>query len=46
MHNTEINKRAREVEEELQKMKEEWVKIYILLTKLIDETTIDSEYDE
>ena len=46
MHDTEVNKRTREVEKELQEMKEQWVKIYELLTKLIDDTTIDSEYDE
>ena len=46
MHDTEVNKRAREVEKNLQEMKEQWVKMYELLTKLIDDTTIDSEYDE
>ena len=46
MHDTEVNKRAREVEKELQQMKEQWVKMYKLLTKLIDDTTIDSEYNE
>lgn len=46
MHDTEVNKRAREVEEELQEMKKQWVKMYELLTKLIDDTTIDSEYDK
>lgn len=46
MHDTEVNKRTREVEKELQEMKIQWVKMYELLTKLIDDTTIDSEYDE
>ena len=43
MHDTEVNKRAREVEKELQEMKEQWVKMYELLNKLIDDTTIESE---
>lgn len=43
MHDTEVNKRAREVEKELQEMKKQWVKMYELLNKLIDETTIESE---
>lgn len=46
MHDTEVNKRAKEIEKELQQMKEQWVKMYELLTKLIDNTTIDIEYDE
>lgn len=46
MHDTEVNKRAREVEKELQEMKKQWERMYKLLTKLIDNTTIDSEYNE
>lgn len=46
MHDKEVNKRAREVEKELQEMKEQWVKMEELLTTLILQTTIDSEYDE
>lgn len=46
MHDTEVNKRAMEVEKELQEMKKQWVKMYELLTKLIDDTTIDNKYDE
>ena len=46
MHDTEVNKRAREVEKELQEKKEQWIKMYDLLSKLIDDTTIESEYDE
>lgn len=46
MHDTEVNKRAREVEKELQEMKQQWVRMYELLTNLIDDTTIDSEHNE
>lgn len=46
MHDTEVNKRAREMEKELQEMKEQWIKMYDILSKLIDDTTIDSEYHE
>lgn len=46
MHDTEVNKRAREVEMELQKMKEQWINMDKILTKLINETNIDIEYDE
>lgn len=43
MHDTEVNKRAREIEKELQIMKEQWVKMYDLLTKLIDDTETEKE---
>ena len=46
MHDTEVNKRAREVEKELQEMKEQWIRMNDILSKLIDDTTIESEYDE
>lgn len=46
MHDTEVNKRAREVEMELQKMKEQWINMDKILTKLINETNIEIEYDE
>lgn len=46
MHDTEVNKRAREIEMELQKMKEQWINMDKILTKLINETNIEIEYDE
>lgn len=46
MHDTEVNKRAREVEMELQKMKEQWINMDKILTKLINETKIEIENDE
>lgn len=46
MHDAEVIKRAREVQKELQEMKEQWKRMYKILTKLIDDTTIDSKYNE
>lgn len=43
MHDTEVNKRAKEVEKELQEMKQQWVNMFDLISKLIDETETEKE---
>ncbi len=45
MNNTEVNKRAREVEKELCEMRKQWVNMYDLITRLIEDTTTEYEED-
>lgn len=45
MNDTEVNRRAREVEQELCNMRKQWVNMYDLITRLIEDTTIEFEED-
>lgn len=45
MHDTEVNRRAKEVEQELCNMRKQWVNMYEIITRLIEDTTVEVEDD-